>query len=151
MRTNFLSWSRAVLLLAAVGAIGSFAGCSGNVSTSGSGTGTGNGTGTGASTSTSGSSNTSTGGGDCTSNGPCKTNADCGADQMCVYSIADGCAAQGQCLSTLPPPGTAECFALEEMCGCDGSMVTNAACGWCLGAYATGPTTGKSWPCADGG
>ena len=73
----------------------------------------------------------------CGGTAECLKDSDCGSGYSCVYKVADGCHAQGECRAM---PTGIECFALESYCGCDGNTV-NAGCGFPAG-YATGPTTG---------
>ena len=72
----------------------------------------------------------------CGGTAECVKDADCGSGSACLYKVADGCSAVGECVKNVTG---IECFALEAYCGCDGSTV-NAGCGFPAG-YATGPTT----------
>ncbi|MEO6952680.1 MAG: hypothetical protein ABI321_12790 [Polyangia bacterium] len=75
----------------------------------------------------------------CGGSAECVKDSDCGTGSSCVYKVADGCEAQGECVAK---PTGIQCYALESYCGCSGTPV-NAGCGFPAG-YATGPTTGVS-------
>ena len=69
----------------------------------------------------------------------CSATEACPSGSTCFYPIGS-CAAKGEC-QVWPAPGTAECGAIEALCGCDGTQVTTG-CDAPQG-YATGPTTGE--------
>ncbi len=73
---------------------------------------------------------------------PCGAENSCPGGGTCFFPIGE-CSATGQCI-VWPAPGTGECKAIEELCGCDGSQVQSG----CIApsGYATGPTTGTCTP-----
>jgi hypothetical protein len=79
---------------------------------------------------------------------PCIKDQDCPSNAwLCGYPIADGCAATGRCVARPPGP---TCGTIVELCGCNGQPVGSGACRFPDG-YASGPTTGGSSSCPDGG
>ncbi len=69
----------------------------------------------------------------------CSTSADCVAGDLCVYKIADHCAAKPVCE---PKPTGPLCNGIELVCGCSGNVV-GLACGDPNG-YAGAPVSGLS-------
>jgi hypothetical protein len=69
----------------------------------------------------------------------CSTSADCVAGDLCVYKIADHCAAKPVCE---PKPTGTLCNGIESVCGCSGNVV-GLACGDPNG-YAGAPVSGLS-------
>jgi hypothetical protein len=75
---------------------------------------------------------------------PCSDTSECGVEHVCVFLIADGCAAKGVCE---PQPAPAGCGHYGLYCGCDGRTVA-ADCGQPDG-YAPAPVAmPKSGACA---
>jgi hypothetical protein len=56
----------------------------------------------------------------------CTTDTDCRSEQMCVFSLAEGCAAKGQCQTQA---ANASCDSNVNYCGCDGTVVV-VGCGY---------------------
>jgi len=68
----------------------------------------------------------------------------CGAGESCpsgstCYFLIGSCSSEGRCIENSTGP---ECGAIQELCGCNGELVTTG-CGYPSG-YASGPATGNA-------
>jgi hypothetical protein len=79
-----------------------------------------------------------------TGHAECTSDTGCAAGSKCFFEIGS-CTAKGECF-VFPAPGNAGCNAIEDLCGCNGTMVTTG-CDAPSG-YATGPTAGAH-ACSD--
>jgi len=77
--------------------------------------------------------------------GSCTKNSDCGKG-LCGFSMADACAAKGQCF---PTPG-AVCNSFSPGCACDGSTI-NIVCNGLPDGYAPAPLAYKGQCAVDAG